>query len=402
MISGIKRLGISIAWERQIRTDDPDYYKWTQFILTNLFRLSPEYLKVQLKEMSVHFCSKCKKVLTYAEVKAGKCDACGSKPLTEFRNQWIMTLGESLKNKIKTQVKEWEISKNEKHSVHRWLDEFQWIISREWSYSPPFPILKCPNCGFTPVGENDLPVLIGGEDKQLICPKCGSVAYASSYTITNWLSSSWFWIRLLTFGNENAFDKNSLSYWKNVDISVGSIAHITRHLLYSSIVSEVLCYLGYLPSNVPYSTRVNLGRIQNSNSEVITMANGSGRIDEVIERAGGADILRWALLSIATTRNDVVWNDDLLFSARKKIKRLLKVFTLEERDICDGRITDTIRKINEYYEQNRVYMVISAVNDLVNTCLNMNCASLMTKTAIYDAVDPIIPHLACAIRTYEE
>ena len=53
----LKSLGLSFDWDRTINTTDPDYFKWTQWIFLKLYEKGLAYKK----EMSVNFCTSCKR-----------------------------------------------------------------------------------------------------------------------------------------------------------------------------------------------------------------------------------------------------------------------------------------------------------------------------------------------------
>jgi len=64
-----KHLGLSYDWHRMIKTHDPSYYKWDQWIFLEMFKKNLAYKK----ESPVNYCSKCKTVLANEQVHDGKC-----------------------------------------------------------------------------------------------------------------------------------------------------------------------------------------------------------------------------------------------------------------------------------------------------------------------------------------
>jgi len=81
--------GISIDWSRELATDEPSYYRWTQWIFLELFRAGLAYRK----EAAVKWCPNDQTVLANEQVDAeGRCERCGA--LVEVRQleQWFFRI----------------------------------------------------------------------------------------------------------------------------------------------------------------------------------------------------------------------------------------------------------------------------------------------------------------------
>ncbi len=80
--------GNSYDWDRTVETYKPDYYKWTQWLFTELFKEGLAYRK----KSPVNFCPSCKTVLADEQVIDGKCERCGS--IVEKKNleQWFFRI----------------------------------------------------------------------------------------------------------------------------------------------------------------------------------------------------------------------------------------------------------------------------------------------------------------------
>jgi leucyl-tRNA synthetase len=81
--------GISIDWSREFATDEPGYYRWTQWIFLELFRAGLAYRK----EAAVKWCPNDQTVLANEQVDAeGRCERCGC--LVEVRQleQWFLRI----------------------------------------------------------------------------------------------------------------------------------------------------------------------------------------------------------------------------------------------------------------------------------------------------------------------
>lgn len=84
----LKALGLSFAWDREINTSAPDYYKWTQWIFLQLFKHGLAYKK----EMTVNWCTSCKVVLANEEVVNGKCERCHGDVIHKAKSQWMLKI----------------------------------------------------------------------------------------------------------------------------------------------------------------------------------------------------------------------------------------------------------------------------------------------------------------------
>ncbi len=84
----INSLGFSYDWDREIKTSDPKYYKWTQWIFIKLF----ENGLAELKEVPVNFCPECKTVLANEEVINGKCERGDHEVIKKPMKQWVLKI----------------------------------------------------------------------------------------------------------------------------------------------------------------------------------------------------------------------------------------------------------------------------------------------------------------------
>lgn len=84
----LTRVGASIDWSREVNTTDPEYYKWTQWIFTQLFERGLAYQKESLQ----WWCPVDKTVLANEQVEGGKCWRCGSEVEKKSMNQWFFKI----------------------------------------------------------------------------------------------------------------------------------------------------------------------------------------------------------------------------------------------------------------------------------------------------------------------
>ena len=155
-----------------------------------------------------------------------------------------------------------------------------WVFSRQRYWGEPIPIIKCPKCGWVPMDEKDLPLLLPdvksyeptdtGESPlahmrewvECTCPKCGGPAEHETDTMPNWAGSSWYFLRYMDPDNSEALaSKEALDYWTPVDWYNGGMEHTTLHLLYSRFWHKFLYDIGVVPTKEPYMKRTSHGMI---------------------------------------------------------------------------------------------------------------------------------------------
>jgi leucyl-tRNA synthetase len=84
-----RRWGISIDWSRELATDDPRYYRWTQWIFLQLLGAGLAYRK----EAAVKWCPKDQTVLANEQVEAdGTCERCGAMVEVRQLEQWFLRI----------------------------------------------------------------------------------------------------------------------------------------------------------------------------------------------------------------------------------------------------------------------------------------------------------------------
>jgi leucyl-tRNA synthetase len=155
-----------------------------------------------------------------------------------------------------------------------------WVFSRQRYWGEPIPIINCPKCGWVPMDEKDLPLLLpdvksyeptdNGESPlahmrdwvECTCPKCGGPAEHETDTMPQWAGSSWYFLRYADPHNTEALaSKEALDYWTPVDWYNGGMEHTTLHLLYSRFWHKFLYDIGVVPTKEPYMKRTSHGMI---------------------------------------------------------------------------------------------------------------------------------------------
>ena len=219
-----------------------------------------------------------------------------------------------------------------------------WIFSRQRFWGEPIPMVYCEKCGWVPVPEKELPVLLptvaeyeptdNGESPlskitdwvNTTCPKCGGPGKRETDTMPNWAGSSWYWLRYMDAKNEKDFVSSSaLKYWGMVDYYNGGMEHATRHLLYARFWHQFLFDQGLVPTPEPFKKRVAHGMILGSNGEKMSKSKGNVINPDDMVNLYGADALRCYELFIGDYEKDAAWSDFGLKGCKRFLERVIRL-----------------------------------------------------------------------------
>ncbi len=161
-----------------------------------------------------------------------------------------------------------------------------WVFSRQRFWGEPIPMVHCDTCGWVPLKESDLPLMLpdvaeyeptdNGESPlakitdwvNTTCPKCGGAARRETDTMPNWAGSSWYFLRFMDAHNTKEFaSMDAMKYWNRVDWYNGGMEHTARHLLYARFWVQFLYNIGLVPHKEMIWTRVSHGMVLGSNNE---------------------------------------------------------------------------------------------------------------------------------------
>ncbi|KKP32768.1 MAG: Leucine-tRNA ligase [Candidatus Roizmanbacteria bacterium GW2011_GWA2_32_13] len=85
----MKSLGFSYDWDKEFSTTDPSYYKWTQWLFIQFYKMGLLYKK----NAPINYCPKCKTGLAEEEVLAdGTHERCGNKIEKRDLPQWVFKI----------------------------------------------------------------------------------------------------------------------------------------------------------------------------------------------------------------------------------------------------------------------------------------------------------------------
>ena len=273
-----------------------------------------------------------------------------------------------------------------------------WIFSRQRFWGEPIPMIYCDKCGWVPMNEEDLPLVLPdvpnyeptetGESPlaaieefvNTTCPKCGSPAKRETDTMPNWAGSSWYFLRFMDAHNKEEFaSMDAMKYWDKVDWYNGGMEHTARHLLYARFWVQMLYKLGLVPNKEMIWTRVSHGMILGSDNQKMSKSKGNVINPDDIINEYGADTLRLYEMFMGDYQMDAPWNTDSLKGCKRFIDRVIKLFDKvnDEEGYTESVVVlqnQTIKKVQ---------------NDLCNLGFNTAVSTLMILANKYDELDSI-------------
>ncbi len=83
-----RQAGIGLAWEHELASSDPSYYRWTQWLFKLLYKKGLAYRK----DGMVNWCPSCQTVLANEQVVSGKCERCGTEVIQRQLKQWYFKI----------------------------------------------------------------------------------------------------------------------------------------------------------------------------------------------------------------------------------------------------------------------------------------------------------------------
>ena len=292
-----------------------------------------------------------------------------------------------------------------------------WIFSRQRFWGEPIPMINCPECGWVPVPDKDLPVLLpdvqsyeptdDGESPlaniedwvNVKCPCCGHDAKRETDTMPNWAGSSWYWLRYMDAHNPNEIaSKEALDYWGKVDLYDGGMEHATRHLLYARFWNIFLHEQGLVPNSEPFLKRISHGMILGSNGEKMSKSKGNVVNPNDMVAEYGADALRLYEMFIGDYAKDAAWNENGLKGCRKFLNRVWalqdKVTDKEEyTKSLESALHKAIKKVTHDIETLDYNTAVSALMILLNEMDKESSITRLDYRIMLQLLNPFAPHI---------
>ncbi|HKN19337.1 MAG TPA: leucine--tRNA ligase [Dissulfurispiraceae bacterium] len=292
-----------------------------------------------------------------------------------------------------------------------------WVFSRQRYWGEVIPMVQCETCGWVPVPEHELPVLlpevksfISGEDGKSVlegltdwvntkCPGCGGPAKRETDTMPQWAGSSWYFLRYIDPHNNGEFASvKTLDYWLPVDWYNGGMEHTTLHLLYSRFWHKFLYDEGLVPCKEPYKKRTSHGMILGADGEKMSKSRGNVVNPDDIANEFGADVFRVYLMFIGAFDLAVMWNTEGLVGISRFLNRVWSSMEKIDNDISpdekDLRLMHkTIKNVSERIEKMRFNTAVAEIMSYTNGLSAMAAVPKEMFQLLCVLLYPFAPHM---------
>ncbi len=316
-----------------------------------------------------------------------------------------------------------------KQKIIKWLEENNlgkakinyklrdWIFSRQRYWGEPVPMIWCEKCGWVPLGEDELPLMLpdvehyepteNGDSPlakitewvNTTCPKCGIPAVRETDTMPNWAGSSWYFMRYCDPKNDDVCaSKEALDYWMPVDWYNGGMEHVTLHLLYSRFWALFLHDIGILSCPEPYLKRTAHGMILGENGEKMSKSKGNVINPDDIISEYGADTLRLYEMFIGDFEKSAPWSPAAIRGCKRFLDRVSGLL-----DITKGNGTTpeleksfhrTIKKVTSDIDTMKFNTAIAALMTLLNEIYEANKLTRDELLIFITLLCPFAPHIS--------
>ncbi len=291
-----------------------------------------------------------------------------------------------------------------------------WVFSRQRYWGEPIPMVNCPKCGWVPLPEDQLPLLLPdvenyeptdtGESPlskmtdwvNTTCPCCGGPAQRETDTMPQWAGSSWYYLRYMDPHNDKALaSREALEYWSPVDWYNGGMEHTTLHLLYSRFWHKFLYDIGIVPTKEPYQKRTSHGMILGEGGEKMSKSRGNVVNPNDIVDQYGADTMRLHIMFIGDFEKAVSWSNEAVKGSKRFLDR---VWNLAESCADSAEVTPaneaiihkTIKKVSEDIDSLKMNTAIAAMMSMVNEFCANGCSRGDLRYLLL-LLSPFAPHI---------
>ena len=318
-----------------------------------------------------------------------------------------------------------------------------WVFSRQRYWGEPIPLVNCPKCGWVPVPEEELPLVLPQVDSYELtddgesplskmtdwvntkCPKCGGPAKRETDTMPQWAGSSWYFLRYMDPHNDHApVSHEAENYWGPVDWYNGGMEHTTLHLLYSRFWHKFLYDIGVVHTKEPYAKRTSHGMILGQNPHyvgnvstqeekdaliakygnqalrpAVKMSKSLGNVvnpDDVV-KAYGADTMRLYIMFIGDFEKVATWSDDAVKGCKRFLDRVWNLAdqVTDEEGVSEKNapiVHKTIKKVTDDIDTLKMNTAIAALMAMVNEFYS-NGVSRGDFEALLLMLSPFAPHM---------
>ena len=265
-----------------------------------------------------------------------------------------------------------------------------WVFSRQRYWGEPIPLVNCEKCGWVPLPESELPLVLPQVDSYELtddgesplskmtdwvnttCPCCGGPAKRETDTMPQWAGSSWYFLRYMDPHNDNELvSKEAEEYWGPVDWYNGGMEHTTLHLLYSRFWHKFLYDIGVVHTPEPYAKRTSHGMILGEGGEKMSKSRGNVVNPNDIVNQYGADTMRLHIMFIGDFEKAVTWSNEAVKGSKRFLDRCWNLMDIAKDDLSISEknepiIHKTIKKVTEDIDSLKMNTAIAALMTMVN------------------------------------
>ena len=266
-----------------------------------------------------------------------------------------------------------------------------WVFSRQRYWGEPIPLVNCPKCGWVPLPESELPLLLPRVDSYELtddgesplskmtdwvnttCPACGGPAQRETDTMPQWAGSSWYFLRYMDPHNDKELvSKEAEEYWGPVDWYNGGMEHTTLHLLYSRFWHKFLYDIGVVHTPEPYAKRTSHGMILGEGGIKMSKSRGNVVNPNDIVNQYGADTMRLYIMFIGDFEKAVIWSNEAVKGCKRFLDRCWGLMDIASDDMNvsaknESIIHKTIKKVTEDIDTLKMNTAIAALMTMVNS-----------------------------------
>ena len=291
-----------------------------------------------------------------------------------------------------------------------------WVFSRQRYWGEPIPLVNCEKCGWVPLPEDQLPLVLPQVDSyeptddgesplskmtdwvNTTCPCCGGPAKRETDTMPQWAGSSWYFLRYMDPHNDKELaSKEALEYWSPVDWYNGGMEHTTLHLLYSRFWHKFLYDIGVVPTKEPYAKRTSHGMILGEGGEKMSKSRGNVVNPNDIVAQYGADTMRLHIMFIGDFEKAVSWSNEAVKGSKRFLDRCfnLQDMATDAENISaknESIVHKTIKKVTQDIDELKMNTAIAAMMTMVNEFYANGCSKGDVR-ALCLLLSPFAPHM---------
>ena len=292
-----------------------------------------------------------------------------------------------------------------------------WVFARQRYWGEPIPIVHCEKCGYVPIDESELPLVLPQVDSyeptdngesplskmtdwvNTTCPKCGGKAMRETDTMPQWAGSSWYFLRYMDPHNDESFaSKEALNYWHQVDWYNGGMVHTTLHLLYSRFWHKFLYDIGQVPTAEPYAKRTSHGMILGENGEKMSKSRGNVVNPDDVVNEFGADTLRLYEMFIGDFEKAAPWSNAGIKGCRRFIERYWNLQSIlvdgeAIRPEMENSFHKAIKKVSYDIENLKFNTAIASLMALMNVIAEKGSINKAELSVFTRLLNPFAPHV---------